>query len=280
VYTVLVDFVVDRLQFLGLNDREVRVFTALATFGRMNMTKVANRSSLPRTTVDAIIRRLVKQGLVSKEKVRGHYEYFVNTDEVANTLDWIEKRFRTDTNVDGEVDVRERMEHEENKVYNEKKILKQDEGYLVEDLDEKELSFDTLALRHKGDRVRLLFSRGEKGKEERVLRFSKYAAIAIEHELKLEVLLDSTVAAALTEEDSVPIPPRSDLIRLNIVPALYGAAVEDVFMFKDSLLLINTHRNIRHKVEERELVDLSKHLLEIACETGWSVDLTAWMNKE
>ncbi len=263
------DFVIDKLQFLGLNEREVKVFTALATFGRMNMTKAATRANVPRTTVDAVMRRLVKQGLVFKERVNGHYEYFVNTDEVANTLDWIERRFRADQDQDGTVSVKESQEYEEKRKYDENIVSKGDE----------KVTFGELAKKHAGDRVRLLFSRGQNGREESVLRFSKYVAVSIENNLKLEILIDSTIADALIEKGSTPMPPQSNMVRLNIVPALYGVAVEDVFMFSDSLLLVNTERNECRKVQERVLVDLSKHLLDIACETGWSVDLTAWMNK-
>ena len=234
----------------------------------MNMTKAAKRAGVPRTTVDAIIRRLLKQGLVSREKVRGHYEYFVNTGEVANTLDWMEKRFRKDANLDGAVSVSESQKYEEEKEYDEKKVI----------LEEGSYSFADIAAKHRGDRVRLLFSRGQESDEEWVLRFAKYATIAIQHNLKLEVLLDAAVADALIGKGSVPMPPVSDMIRLNIVPALYGIAVEDVFMFRDSMLLVSTHKESRQRVSERSLVDLSKHLLDIACETGWSVDLTAWMN--
>lgn len=85
-------FVVDQLSLLGLNENEVRVFTALATFGQMNITTIAGRSGLPRTTVDAIVRRLVDQGVVSREKVVKHWEYAVGTSELAEKLDALEKK--------------------------------------------------------------------------------------------------------------------------------------------------------------------------------------------
>ena len=259
------DFVVDKLQFLGLNEREVKVFTSLSTFGRMNMTKIATRADVPRTTVDAIVRRLLKQGLISKEKVRGHNEYFVNTEEVANTLDWIEKRFRP--NKEDEIKPEKEVE-----IYNddEKNVIKSVGNEALKNISEM----------HSGDRVKLLFSRGHDDMEECVLRFSKYAHLAISNDMKLEVLISSHVADSLVGQGNIPIPPSADMIRLNIVPASYGIAPQDMFIFRDSMLLISTHNENREHVTQGTIVDLSKHLIEIACETGWSVDLVAWMNRD
>ena len=254
----------DKMQFLGLNEREVKVFTALSTFGRMNMTKIASRADLPRTTVDAIVRRLYKQGLVSKEKVRGHFEYFVNTEKVADTLDWIEKRFRT-------------SECSEHKSENIEEVYSDDEKNVIKNVGADAVK--TIAEKHRGDRVKLLFSLGQKNLEECILRFSKYTHLAILNDMKLEVLISSYVADALVGEKGIPTPPRADMVRLNIVPSSYGNAPQDMFIFRDSILLISTSKEGREYISQGSMVDLSKHLIEIACETGWSVDLVAWMNK-
>lgn len=263
--------IVDRLKFLGLNDREVRVFTALATFGRMNMTKTASRSGLPRTTVDAIVRRLVSQGLVSKEKVRGHYEYFINSDEVANTLDWIEKRFRPHTGAffdPEDTDLSEQAGKEEN--IDEKNVIVKENTEELKQYAEK----------YKGDRIKLLFSRGRENMDACVQRFVRYLKIAFTNEYKLEVSLSASIADALTEHPEVPVPPRGEMVRLNVVPTVYSDSVNDMFIFRDSIYLIHNDTGDELIVVQPSVVEMSRHLMDIACETGWSVDFKTWMNKD
>ena len=79
-------FVVDQLSLLGLNQREIKVFTLLATFGPLTVTKTAGRTGLPRTTVDAIVRRLEVSGLTSRIQVGKHWEWRVNLEEVTKKL--------------------------------------------------------------------------------------------------------------------------------------------------------------------------------------------------
>jgi hypothetical protein len=205
------------------------------------------------------------QGLISKEKVRGHFEYFVNSDDVANELDWIEQRFRPGHGV----------------YYNSRKddeLYSDDEKNVIKKVGKEDVK--SIAGLHKGDRVKLLFSRGFGGVDECVLRFAKYAHLSIENDMKLEVLLSNEVADALIEQGGIPTPPRADMIRLNIVPSSYGTAYQDMFIFRDSVLLINTHKDGREHISQGTVVDLSKHMLNIACETGWSVDLVSWLNKD
>jgi sugar-specific transcriptional regulator TrmB len=256
---------IDRLQFLGLNEREVRVFTALATFGRMNMTKIASRSNLPRTTVDAIMRRLVTQGLASKEKVRGHYEYFVDTNNLADTLDWIEKRFRADSDT----------HKEEKQVLEPVHIPVEEQEFQTRDTFDCRKVYD----KYRGDRVKLLFSIGHDDVGAMMIRFANYISESIAYGFKLEVLTSSDVADALLDTDKVPVPKNAGDIRLNVVPATYSMGAHDMFIFRDSVLLFNAYTNMVDHIEKGTIVESSRHLLEIACETGWSIDLTAWLNK-
>lgn len=94
------EFVTDQLKLIGLNEREIRVFTALATFGRMNMTKLAGRSQVARTTADAIIRRLLEQGVVKRQEVGKHYEYTVDLEDVAQRLDALEDKLAPTKDLD------------------------------------------------------------------------------------------------------------------------------------------------------------------------------------
>lgn len=83
-------FIVDQLTLLGLNAREIRTFTTIATFGQMKTTMVARRANLSRTTVDAIVRRLEKQGIVESVVVTKHTEWRVDLERVSMLLNLLE----------------------------------------------------------------------------------------------------------------------------------------------------------------------------------------------
>ncbi len=257
---VIMDFIVDKFKLLGLNPREIKVFTALATFGRMNMTKIASRSQLPRTTVDAIVRRLVKQGLVTEEKVRGHLEYVMNPEDVANKLDWVEKRLRPKDEI------------------HKGEIHKNDEKNVIMDIEcdniEQELHV------YFGDRVKLLFSHEYGDENSLVDRLIRYIDMAIRADLKLEILLSTKTADALRDrEHEVPVPKDSNAIRLNIVPSSYGTISTDLFVLRDAVLLSNPSAKRAEKILHKDTVETSKHLLGVACETGWSINLVAWIRE-
>lgn len=263
-------FLIEKLRFLGLNDREIRVFTAFATFGKMHMSKAASRAGLPRTTVDAIVRRLLEQGLVSKERVGGHYEYFVNSGDVADTLDWIEKRFRPNTGAFfNEYDEQEEVEGSG--------LKKSDENIVTVAKNIEILR--SLSKQYSGDRVRLLFSKSNEGVTDCAKRLARYLNISLELSLLLEVMIPAHIADALLYESEFPVPTRADAVRLNIVPTLYSTALHDMFVFRDSVFLVTVHTGSVEQVTHPTVVDLSKHLVDMASEVGWSVDLVAWLNK-
>lgn len=54
----------DSFEVLGLSKRESAVYFSLCIFGPLSITKIGQRSALPRTTVDAIVRRLSKRSLI------------------------------------------------------------------------------------------------------------------------------------------------------------------------------------------------------------------------
>jgi predicted transcriptional regulator len=259
-------FVVDQFKLLGLSHKETRVFIALATFGKMNMMTVAERASLPRTTVDAIVRRLVVQGIVNREKVGGHYEYSVDLTEVADKLHWLERRLRPNQcRVDEKLD--RTHEKEINDEHNVKKELNL--GY-----------FNDVFERHKGDRVRIMLSRGHNGMNECVERLGQYTKLAIDHALMLEVLLCSQIADMVRDgKGTVPLPPRSDMVRFNIVPGSYCVATTDLIVLRNQVLVVEPDRGVIEEIRSDAAVESIKHLLDVACETGWSVDLTAWVGQ-
>jgi sugar-specific transcriptional regulator TrmB len=249
------DFIVDQLKFLGLNDREVKVFTAISTFGRMNMTKISSRSGLARTTVDAIVRRLIGQGLLVVEKVRGHKEYVVNSQDVADKLGWIEKRIRPITKATAS----------EEEVF----IYEHNEPLLHKEMEA-----------HAGDRVRLMFSRNGEGVGVCIARLTQYIEYAIENNIKLEILLGSQIADEMCKK-GLHISNSENLhyIQLNIVPASYGVAETDMFVFRDVVFIVHVNSKKNERIISSSIIEVSKHLIQVACETGWSINLATWLEK-
>jgi len=256
----------DKLSFLGLNEREIRVFTALSTFGRMKMTKIAARAGVPRTTVDAIVRRLIEQGLVKKEKVRNHFEYAVVLNEVADTLDWIEKRLRTK---------REKG--------TEPKILEQSRNINDENIVEKDSNIALCSIpnafnERSGDRTRVLLARRPDDIHDALMRVKEYVTLAAQTNTKLEILACSFVADSVKEQGIQGVSwDDPNLIRLNIVPASYCRAESDVLIFPDRVIVRDILGAHREEVQEPHTVEAMKHLLDIACEAGWSVNLSSWL---
>jgi len=259
------DFLVDKLRFLGLNEREVRVFTSLSTFGRMKMTKIASRAGVPRTTVDAIIRRLVEQGLVTQEKIGSHFEYSVELEKVADTLDWIEKRLRTKDKISDEP--------ASDDIIDEKIVIKDPKGY--------DCSIERAFNERAGDRLRVLLARTPEGLEDALRRLIAYVRHAATTNTRMEILLCSQVADAIKSRGIQDISwPDPNLIRLNVVPGSYCRTESDIFIFPDRVLLHNIRNNDIQCEWDVNVVESMKHLLDIACETGWSVNLAVWRSSK
>jgi hypothetical protein len=235
------DFLVDKLRFLGLNEREVKVFTTISAFGRMKMTKIAARSGLPRTTVDAI------------EK---HYEYSVELNRVADTLDWLENRLRPRNTLEKEIDT-----------VNDEKIVINKDTYSIES------SFKERS----GDRTRILIARTPDGLDDAHRRINEYVGHAAATGTKLEMLVCSQVADAVQKRGVGTVTWKDpNLIRLNVVPAAYCAFHADTIIFPDRVLIRDIYSGAVQGIRGDAVVETMKHLLSIASETGWSVNVSAW----
>ncbi len=90
------EFVIDQLRLLGLNAREIKVFITLSTCGQCTMTRLAHRAGLPHTTVDAVVKRLHQQGLISRTLVGRHFEWSVDPEEVRERMRLLHGKFKTD----------------------------------------------------------------------------------------------------------------------------------------------------------------------------------------
>jgi DNA-binding Lrp family transcriptional regulator len=264
------DFLIDQLKVLGLNNREVKVFTALSTFDRANMSKLAARAGLPRTTVDAIVRRLIDQGIISREKVAGHFEYAVQHAELADRLDWIEQRLRPQPpSTNG---------HPKQERDADPAPLTNDENIVIDGTADEKAIVEREFVQHAGERVRLLFSHHPTGSVDGVDALVRYIGCSITAGTKLEVLLCARTADMLRSGAGVPLPKNPGDVRLNMVPASYCQTTPSVLIFRDTVLFIKQEKDHPLRVAEPTVVASMQHLLDIACETGWSVNLIAWLS--
>jgi hypothetical protein len=242
------------------------------------MTKVAERSGLARTTVDAIIRRLIDQGLVSRAKVGGHWEYEVGLDDVADKLDWIEQRLRPETDAEYKsgTDVTT-VENTEKLLEGEPPMVENDEKVVISGEAAQKVVEREFGL-HDGERVRILLARSMSGVDESVARLAKYIEFSAVYQLKLEILACSHVGEALQEKRKcIPLPPNPDLVRLNMVPTAYCKADSDMIIFRDVACIIHVASGTVERVTALNIVEAMKHLLDIASETGWSINMSAWL---
>jgi predicted transcriptional regulator len=251
------NFVIEQLSLLGLNGKEIRVFTTLSTFGRMTMTRLASRAGLSRTTVDAIVRRLIKQGLIFQEKVVGHFEYKVELAEVSKQLENLNFKLSTQNSSD------------------EKNVTS---VYSV--LSEARYSVSSAFEYYKGERVRILMGQGDHGDKRAARRLSGYIGHVASQRSRLEVVVSRHVADVIrTENVRISNKALQNHVTLNIVPTSYTTTHADIFVFRDQVLTIDLLTGTIEHTVSTHIVDAMKHLVDIACEIGWSVELTTWLSK-
>lgn len=251
------NFVIEQLSLLGLNGKEVRVFTTLSTFGRMNMTLLAQRAGLSRTTVDAIVRRLLKQGLIMQEKVAGHFEYKVELLEVSKQLQSLNRKLTVPNSTD-------------------EKIVTNAHNAVGETYYSIPSAFEY----YKGERVRILMGQGDYGDKRATRRLSGYIGHVVRHRSKVEVVVSRHVAQVICAggvKISKQVLP--GCVTLTVVPTGHTTTHADILIFRDQVMIVDLLRGtIEHSVSAH-LIEAMKHLFDIACEIGWSADLTEGWSK-
>ena len=253
------NFVVDQLAFLGLNEREVRVFTTLCTFGRSNMTTLAARAGLPRTTVDAIVRRMVKQGIVHQVTVKAHREYEVIIDEISGSLDSLRRKLIA----------RERAD--------EGSLHKNDEKNDTKHL-ERGPSLRSMFLKHHSERATLSIS-ADPDRERRIRSLAKLISLGREAGLRCDILLTSDLAHALLPVDPSIRDVLQDYdVRLNLLPSSFSMPNNDICSFHDEIVLLGRGHTQSKVIDDQDAVDAVDKLLFIARESGWGMDARTWLH--
>ena len=273
MYTMVMEFLVDQLKFLGLSDKEVRVFTALSTFGKMNMTKIAKRAGLARTTVDAIVRRLVEQGLVDQERVGGHQEYSVTAQKVADKLDWIERRFRPCGNADedgvGPV--------EDTPIVSAENLVVEPRVAHVDTHEAMHEMVERAYVEHANERVTMLLS-ALVTPEKRMHRLEHCLEYARASNIKLEILTTTDVSKDLSQyaKELLAKLMAYDL-RVNFLPPSFFIEYTDLIAFRDLVIVIDHHTDVAERVEGERAVLVINHLMRVAREAGWGMDMKMWL---
>ena len=74
----------------GFSPKEAKIFSTLARFGEMNVTTLAKRTNIKRTTVYNILPALISNGFIDRARSGGRTVYFV--DDVRNLSQVLEER--------------------------------------------------------------------------------------------------------------------------------------------------------------------------------------------
>jgi predicted DNA-binding transcriptional regulator len=257
-------FLFDQMRLLGLNDREVRVFTTLSTLGRMKMSKISSSSGISRTTVDAVVRRLVTQGLISKVRIGGHYEYVVTLDEVAERLRLLGHKLRPETEV---------QHTPQNGVV--KKIHRKVEA--PSNHEGVHADIEKIFVSHAGDRATLLLSTATSDNE-RKSRFEHCINYARASHIILTVLTTTDVSKSLSHyaQEILALLTAYD-VQIVFLPPSFCFEHIDVLSFRDIVLTLNQTTNELETTDEVHTVLVINHLLRVAKEVGWHIDMRIWL---
>jgi hypothetical protein len=110
-------------------------------------------------------------------------------------------------------------------------------------------------------------------------RLMRYITLAVQSNVKFEILLSSKMADTIRDKEIDILPSDANAIRLNVVPSSYGTVNNDLLIFRNSILLVNPDKYSVEHINHPKVVETSKHLIGVACETGWSINLIAWLNE-
>ncbi len=69
------------LEKFGFNEKQQRVYIALAEAGKVTCTELSKRTNVPRATLYAILDSLIERGVVSREQTRGSALFLINNPE-------------------------------------------------------------------------------------------------------------------------------------------------------------------------------------------------------
>ncbi|MEK7072431.1 MAG: MarR family transcriptional regulator [Patescibacteria group bacterium] len=83
------------LKILGLEDKEKVIIQTLKDFGQLRPIDLAKKTGVKRTTVNFLLKKLLRQGLISKVKIKGHYEWLINNDKIKKLIGNLYSYFNT-----------------------------------------------------------------------------------------------------------------------------------------------------------------------------------------
>ena len=114
--------------------------------------------------------------------------------------------------------------------------------------------------------------------EDRMTRFEHCIGYARKARVKLELLTTTDVAKGLSPhaKEILSLLVLYDL-RLNFLPPSFCFDYIDVLAFRDVVLLINQHTEHAEQVVGTDQVLVYNHLLRVAREAGWGMDIRMWL---
>jgi len=265
-------FLTDQLQFLGLKENEIRVFTALATFGQMKISGIVRKSGVARSTIVGMLPRMLEQGVVREVIVQKHYEYTVNLEEVANKLDWLEQRLRNKR-------LDDTAPTEEGADATTTNTTKEQGGVATREAPSATASIAETFVQYAGTRMQLLLARDDAETLEHTLtRAEEYLSYITKNNMQAVLITCPTIAEYLQKGLSQDaLPTEAHRVRIHVVPQAHCATEYDIIAFHGTVLLCGIHNHTITALATPAAVETYNHLLRVARGVGWSVSAKEWV---
>ena len=83
----------DILKRIGLNQKEILVYTTLLEYGVSNAARLAKSVDLPRQTVYSLVQGLVDEGIIEQSDKAGVKQFFADPQTLLSFFDSKKKKF-------------------------------------------------------------------------------------------------------------------------------------------------------------------------------------------
>ncbi|HEY4511294.1 MAG TPA: helix-turn-helix domain-containing protein [Candidatus Paceibacterota bacterium] len=248
-------------RFMGLSDREFSVLFFLRTAGKKNVSKIAEGTQLPRTTVGFILQELLKRNLVLRISVAGHYEWCIRSPDViksqVETVQelWLGKKDHASVPV-------VRIEHGA-KAF--------------------QTVADAIMALSRGERV--FFIQGFLSAQQSLKKFDKKILAVLHEKVRTgKIILDGVAGEKVL--DLFHRMSRQELeshrdrpVISYIVPGNYFQTTADILIFRDTVLFLNYSDETLLEVRHKMIADSLREVVEFIEDHAKKIDINEYIRQ-
>lgn len=253
------------LNLLGLTKQELTVYNALELEKSVLITKLADTTALPRTTVSFLLKKLKQRGLIEQIKIKQHKEWQIKSlEEVSQKLQQIYFKFNNTKDILGNI-VSENMEIT---AFSGRKNLKK--------------AYRNILTAGKNNRVFVIQNNLSAKASLEKIEWNYIANLHKDFRKKgiiMEGLMNDKTFKIFESFSASQIKSHLDrLIVLYIIPDEYLDFELDVIFFADKIYFIDVVDEKIIFVKNRQLVKTFKNLFYLAESFGRKVNLNEYLN--